>query len=71
LTIFVTFFGARQKTEKTWGRPLDASTLLSIDPDQFGPELTVEGLCGWVDWTQDTQDENPFKFKLYKYVYLS
>jgi hypothetical protein len=24
--------------------PLDALTLLSIDPEQFGPELTAEGL---------------------------
>jgi hypothetical protein len=70
LTIFVTFFGARQKTEKRWGRPLDASTLLSIDPEQFGPELTVEGLCGWVDWTQGPRDKNPFKSKSHKHIYL-
>jgi hypothetical protein len=29
---FCHFFRTRQKTEKTWGRPFDASTLLSIDP---------------------------------------
>jgi hypothetical protein len=29
--------------------PLDALTLLSIDPEQFGPELTSEGLCRRVD----------------------
>ena len=29
--------------------PFDALTLLSIDPEQFGPELTAEGLCRRVD----------------------